>query len=189
MIIVPAEEADLPRLIKFRTDASMWLRTLGTDQWAKPFPADRLLGSIRRGEVFMIREQPYADAAATITLDREADTRLWTPEEIAEPALYVHKLAVDRAYAGTGLGSALLDWAGEQAVQQGGQVAPAGRLEHKPTAPGLLPRTRLHPHPNRRRSGSGLGLGGAATCRVPVLARYDTPVDVSFGAIAERKRA
>ncbi|MFB9464451.1 GNAT family N-acetyltransferase [Streptomyces cinereospinus] len=119
MIIVPAEEADLPRLIKFRTDASMWLRTLGTDQWAKPFPADRLLGSIRRGEVFMIREQPYADAAATITLDREADTRLWTPEEIAEPALYVHKLAVDRAYAGTGLGSALLDWAGEQAVQQG----------------------------------------------------------------------
>ncbi|CAM5374951.1 N-acetyltransferase domain-containing protein OS=Streptomyces fumanus OX=67302 GN=GCM10018772_70330 PE=4 SV=1 [Streptomyces fumanus] len=119
MIIVPAEEADLPRLIKFRADASAWLQDLGTDQWAKPFPADHILGSIRRGEVFMIRETPRADAAATITLDRDADTRLWTSEEIAEPALYVHKLAVDRAYAGMGLGSALLDWAGEEAVQQG----------------------------------------------------------------------
>lgn len=119
MIITPAEEADLPRLIKFRTDASTWLRTLGTDQWAKPFPADHILSSIRRGEVFVIREEPHSDAAATITLDRDADPRLWTSEEIAEPALYVHKLTVDRAYAGTGLGSALLDWAGEQAVQQG----------------------------------------------------------------------
>ncbi|MGW1037538.1 GNAT family N-acetyltransferase [Streptomyces antibioticus] len=119
MIIAPAEEADLPRLIKFRTDASAWLRTRGTDQWAKPFPADHILGSIRRGEVFMIREEPHSDAAATITLDRDADARLWTPNEIAEPALYVHKLAVDRAYAGTGLGSALLDWAGEQSVRQG----------------------------------------------------------------------
>lgn len=119
MIIVPAEEADLPRLVKFRTDASAWLRTRGTDQWAKPFPADHILGSIRRGEVFMIRQEPRADAVATITLDRDADARLWTPEEIAEPSLYVHKLAVDRTCAGTGLGGALLDWAGEQAVRQG----------------------------------------------------------------------
>ncbi|MEU9535884.1 GNAT family N-acetyltransferase [Streptomyces sp. NPDC048213] len=119
MIISAAEEADLPRLIKFRTDASNWLRTRGTDQWAKPFPADHILLSIRRGEVFMVREESRSDPAATITLDRDADARLWTPEEIAEPALYVHKLAVDRTYAGTRLGSALLDWAGEQAVRQG----------------------------------------------------------------------
>ncbi|UZI33973.1 GNAT family N-acetyltransferase [Streptomyces sp. VB1] len=119
MIIAPAEEADLPRLIKFRTDASAWLRTRGTDQWAKPFPVEHILGSIRRSEVFIIREDSRTDAAATITLDRDADARLWTPEEIGQPALYVHKLAVDRAYAGTGLGGALLDWAGEQAVRQG----------------------------------------------------------------------
>ncbi|MDN3262916.1 GNAT family N-acetyltransferase [Streptomyces sp. CSDS2] len=119
MIIVPAEEADLPRLIKFRTDAASWLRERGTDQWAKPFPAEHILASIRRGEVFMIRPTPLSDAAATITLDRDADTRLWTPEEIAEPAMYVHKLAVDRAYAGAGLGGVLLDWAGAQAAQQG----------------------------------------------------------------------
>lgn len=119
MIITLAEEADLPRLIKFRTDASAWLRTRGTDQWAKPFPPEHILRSIRRGEVFIVREESHADAAATITVDRDADVRLWTPEEISEPALYVHKLAVDRAYAGTGLGESLLDWAGERAFQQG----------------------------------------------------------------------
>ncbi len=119
MIITPAEEADLPRLLKFRTDAAEWLRERGTDQWAKPFPAEHMLASVCRGEVFMIRETPHSDAAATITLDRDADPRLWTPQEISEPAMYVHKLAVDRAYAGTGLGGVLLDWAGDQAARQG----------------------------------------------------------------------
>jgi GNAT superfamily N-acetyltransferase len=119
VIIVPAEEADLPRLLKFRTDAASWLKDRGTDQWAKPFPAEHILASIRRGEVFMIRETPLSDAAATITLDRDADPRLWSLAEVSEPAMYVHKLAVDRAHAGTGLGGVLLDWAGDQATRQG----------------------------------------------------------------------
>ncbi|MGJ5899412.1 GNAT family N-acetyltransferase [Streptomyces niveiscabiei] len=119
MIIVPAEEADLPRLIKFRTDAATWLRQRGTDQWARPFPPEHILASIRRREVYMIRETPFSDAAATLTLDRDADPRLWTPAEIAEPALYVHKLAVDRAASGRGLGGILLDWASVQAARQG----------------------------------------------------------------------
>lgn len=119
MILVRAEEADLPRLIQFRTDAAAWLAELGTDQWAKPFPADHILNSIRQGEVFLAKEHPDKDAAATITLDRDADPRLWTPDEVVQGALYVHKLAVDRAYAGTGLGTRLLDWAGAQAARQG----------------------------------------------------------------------
>ncbi len=119
MILVRAEEADLPRLLKFRTDASRWLSALGTDQWAKPFPASHILGSIRRGEVYLAKEHPEKDAAATITLDRDADPSLWTPDEVAQGALYVHKLAVDRAYAGTGLGTRLLDWAGDEAAQRG----------------------------------------------------------------------
>ncbi|MFD9453430.1 GNAT family N-acetyltransferase [Streptomyces sp. NPDC059985] len=119
MILVRAEEADLSRLLKFRTDASAWLSALGTDQWSKPFPASHILGSIRRGEVYLAKEHPEKDAAATITLDRDADPSLWTPTEVAQGALYVHKLAVDRAYAGTGLGTRLLDWAGDRAAQEG----------------------------------------------------------------------
>jgi ribosomal protein S18 acetylase RimI-like enzyme len=36
----------------------------------------------------------------------------WPAEYHADPAVYVHRLTVGRAYAGTGLGAALLDWAG-----------------------------------------------------------------------------
>lgn len=119
MIITRAEEADLHRLLRFRTDSAAWLAPLGTDQWSQPFPAEHILGSIRAGEVFLIKETPGTDAAATITLDQAADARLWTPQERSEPARYVHKLTVDRRYAGTGLGARILDWAGDQAARAG----------------------------------------------------------------------
>ena len=40
-------------------------------------------------------------------------------EEAAEPALYAHKVTVDRAYGGQGLGAELLDWAGTRAADEG----------------------------------------------------------------------
>jgi GNAT superfamily N-acetyltransferase len=119
MIVVPAEEADLHRLLRFRSDSAAWLAARGIDQWARPFPARTILASIRAGEVFLIKEAESADAAATVTLDRRADARLWTEEEAKEPSLYVHKLSVDRAYAGAGLGARILDWADDQAARRG----------------------------------------------------------------------
>ncbi|MER7050504.1 GNAT family N-acetyltransferase [Streptomyces jumonjinensis] len=119
MILVPAELADLPRLLKFRTDSAAWLTELGIDQWSKPFPADHIIQSIRSGTVFMIKEAADADAAATVTLDRDADPRLWTEDEQKEDALYVHKLSVDRRYSGADLGGRILDWCGDQAARVG----------------------------------------------------------------------
>ncbi|MFE2529027.1 GNAT family N-acetyltransferase [Streptomyces sp. NPDC059382] len=121
MIITRAEEADLHRLLRFRTDSAAWLRPLGTDQWSQPFPAEHILSSIRAGEVFLIKEVAGGDAAATVTLDEDADSRLWTPEERVAPALYVHKLTVDRKYAGIGLGARILDWAGDRAARAGAE--------------------------------------------------------------------
>jgi GNAT superfamily N-acetyltransferase len=119
MIIVQAELADLPRLVKFRTDSAAWLSKLGTDQWAKPFPADHMVQSIRNAEVFLIKEGLRSDPAATVTLDRDADPRLWTLSEQAEDALYVHKLSVARQYAGMDLGGRILDWCGDRAARAG----------------------------------------------------------------------
>ncbi|MFJ3533793.1 GNAT family N-acetyltransferase [Streptomyces sp. NPDC090132] len=119
MIIVRAELADLHRLLRFRTDTARWLSALGSDQWALPFPAESIIRSIEAGEVYLIREAHGTDAAATITLDTEADPLLWTETERAQPAFYVHKLTVDRQYAGRGLGTRLLDWAGDRAAQRG----------------------------------------------------------------------
>ncbi|ASQ95410.1 GNAT family N-acetyltransferase [Streptomyces sp. 11-1-2] len=122
MIIVCAKPADIPRLVQFRTDAAAWLAPLGTDQWSTPFPEDQIAASVRAGEVFLVKGAGDGEAAATVTLDHDIDAELWdlwTPEERAEPALYVHKLTVDRRYAGHDLGGRILDWAGDRAARQG----------------------------------------------------------------------
>ncbi|MGW2331674.1 GNAT family N-acetyltransferase [Streptomyces sp. NPDC001700] len=134
MIITRAEEADIDRLLRFRTDSAAWLAPKGIDQWSKPFPAEHILSSIRAGEVFLIKESMEADAAATVTLDQDADIRLWTPEERSEAARYVHKLTVDRSHAGTGLGARILDWAGDRAAREGAQLL---RLDAWTTNPQL----------------------------------------------------
>ncbi|QHC33925.1 GNAT family N-acetyltransferase [Streptomyces sp. HF10] len=122
MIIVRAQPADLPRLLRFRKDAASWLQPQGIDQWSQPFPASNIAASIEAGEVFLFKEDQALDAVATVTLDRTIDPELldlWTPEEQAERALYVHKLVVDRQHAGRDLGGRILDWAGDLAARQG----------------------------------------------------------------------
>ncbi|MGY4919999.1 GNAT family N-acetyltransferase [Streptomyces sp. 900116325] len=122
MIITPAKLADVPRLVQFRVDAAAWLAPLGTDQWSTPFPSDHIAASVNAGEVFLVKESEEGEAVATVTLDHRIDPEiwdLWTPEERAEPALYVHKLTVDRRYRGRDLGGQILDWAGDLAARQG----------------------------------------------------------------------
>ncbi|MEV7940860.1 GNAT family N-acetyltransferase [Kitasatospora sp. NPDC088264] len=119
MIITRAGIEDLPRLMRFRTDTAAWLATLGSDQWSTSFPGDHIARSIEAGEVFVVRETPTADLAATITLDTAADPLLWTPEERKVGSLYVHKLTIDRQHAGVNLGARLLNWAGDQAFHRG----------------------------------------------------------------------
>ncbi|NUK08653.1 GNAT family N-acetyltransferase [Streptomyces lunaelactis] len=115
MRIEVATPEDLPRLLAFREEAAAWLQGLGSDQWSRPYPADRLLATIEAGNVFMVRDG--AETPATITLTREAEEGLWTEEELQEPSLFVNKLTVGRAHAGGGLGARLLDWAGDRACR------------------------------------------------------------------------
>lgn len=117
MILTRATPAHLPRLLQFRRDAATWLARAGSDQWALPFPPELISQSIAAGEVYLLLESLGSDPAATITLDQHADDLLWLPQEQAAPALYVHKLTVDRRYSGQQWGVHLLDWAGQQAYK------------------------------------------------------------------------
>ncbi|MCC8453391.1 GNAT family N-acetyltransferase [Streptomyces rochei] len=119
MRICPAQPNDLAKLLAFREEAAAWLSRLGTDQWQRPYPADKLLATIKAGEVFMVRD---GDAtAATITLTPEAEEGLWTAEELREPSLFINKLTVARTHAGQDLGGRLLDWAGDRGVRAGAE--------------------------------------------------------------------
>ncbi|MGP3687423.1 GNAT family N-acetyltransferase [Streptomyces sp. IBSNAI002] len=117
MIVEIATPDDLSKLLAFREEAAAWLSALGSDQWRRPYPADRLLATIEAGTVFMVRDG--GTTAATITLTPEAEDGLWTSEELAEPSMFVNKLTVARTHAGRDLGGRLLDWAGDRAYRSG----------------------------------------------------------------------
>ena len=117
MRITAAEPADLSKLLAFREEAAAWLRELGSDQWSRPYPADRLLATIESGTVFMVWDGDVT--AATITLTPEVEDGLWTPDELVEPSRFINKLTVARTHAGQNLGGRLLDWAGERAYRDG----------------------------------------------------------------------
>lgn len=117
MIIELARAGDLAALLGFREEAAAWLSELGSDQWRRPYPADRLLATIEAGDVFMVRDSTRT--VATITLAPDAEEGLWTQAELSEPSMFVTKLTVARTHAGQNLGGRLLDWAGDRACQAG----------------------------------------------------------------------
>ncbi|MFE6064782.1 GNAT family N-acetyltransferase [Streptomyces sp. NPDC056431] len=119
MIIERATADDLDVLLAFRKEAALWLTALGTDQWQRPYPADKLLSTIEAGVVFMVRDGSVT--AATITLTPEAEEGLWSDQELHEESRFVNKLTVARTHAGQELGGRLLDWAGDQAYRSGAQ--------------------------------------------------------------------
>ncbi|MEU6845940.1 GNAT family N-acetyltransferase [Streptomyces sp. NPDC046716] len=115
MKITLASPDDLQLLLNFREEAASWISELGSDQWSRPYPADRLLATIEAGTVFMVRDGKKT--AGTITLTPEAEEGLWSADELEDPSLFVNKLTVSREYAGLNVGGRLLDWAGDRAYK------------------------------------------------------------------------
>ncbi|WP_424858113.1 GNAT family N-acetyltransferase [Streptomyces sp. SAI-170] len=119
MRIIPAQPCDVDVLLAFRADAAAWLSQLGSDQWQRPYPVERLLASVEAGAVFMVKDGELT--AATITLSPESEEGLWTAKELAEPSLFLAKLSVAHTHARQNLGGRLLDWAGDRAWRAGAE--------------------------------------------------------------------
>lgn len=98
-------------------EVSSWLASRGIDQWQFPPHRDRITAALEHGEVFLavVDGQPIA----TLQVDAHADPEFWTAEDEPADALYVHRMAVSRQFAGAGIGSTLLDWAAERAAAAG----------------------------------------------------------------------
>ena len=98
-------------------DAAAWVASLGVPSWGQGSFRDpegggraRLLDAIQAGGLYVA--SIAGEPAATVSLfDR--DERFWpgAPRD----ALYVHKLAVRRSFAGRDLGGAILRWAADLA--------------------------------------------------------------------------
>ncbi|WP_092781176.1 GNAT family N-acetyltransferase [Actinokineospora terrae] len=103
------------------TEAAAWLREKGVNQWQGPFRVERIADGISGGRVWFA--EAYTDGTVqvvgTITVDDFADPDFWESGDDLESALYVHRMAVRRAWSGRGIGSIMLDWATKIAREQG----------------------------------------------------------------------
>jgi ribosomal protein S18 acetylase RimI-like enzyme len=116
LTIAQAQPADLDALVAIDTSASRWAAAIGYDPGQPPRPLRDILGErVARGEVYVARLD--GAPAAMLTL-QWADPDVWG--DLQGEAGYVHGLATHRAFAGQGIGLALLRW-----IE--GQVAAAGR--------------------------------------------------------------
>jgi ribosomal protein S18 acetylase RimI-like enzyme len=116
-----AEPADLDAIVGLIDGAAAWLRTKDTDQWENPWPNrsgrdTRVKEGIDRGKTWIVRDDEIT--AGTITMDTEAHPKLWPEMDVQEPAVYVHRLVVNRKFAGKGIGASLVELAGDLAFRE-----------------------------------------------------------------------
>lgn len=113
--VTRAAAGDLDSVMAILGDATAWLESRGIDQWhADPRLRARIAGRIARGEMWLCWR---GDAPIATLALQWADEEMWG----ARPpdAGYVHGLAVRRAWAGHGIGRALLDWAAQEVARAG----------------------------------------------------------------------
>ena len=120
---------EAPAILALRTAAERWLADRGIEQW---HPGEITLAGAtsqaRDGEWHLASDNGVACA----TLRLLWSDPLWTGIGTQRPAVYVHGLVIDRAYAGQGLGARLLDWATEQGRQAGAEVLRLDCVEINP---------------------------------------------------------
>jgi GNAT superfamily N-acetyltransferase len=113
-----ATESHVDVIIRLIEEAADWLRGMGTDQWAEPWPSEedrrnRIVRALAAGRTWIVWDGDLPVATLTAEpRDNQHDGRVWPEEAEHDPAVYVCRLVVSRGHSGRGLGAGLLDWAG-----------------------------------------------------------------------------
>ena len=114
-----ATAGHLPVVLGLVNEASEWLRARETNQWAAPWPPretrdKRILTGLQNEKTWIVWDGDIA--AATVTIASKPNPDVWQNPactcDLSEKAIYVHRLITARSYAGTGLGTELINWAG-----------------------------------------------------------------------------
>lgn len=133
--IARATPEDFGTILGLIDDAREYLQTKGTKQWTTPWPTRELrdakvINGLVGGKTWIVWDDdtPLLTAAAAVTVATVANPAVW-PESVCarewgnppeQRAVYLHRIVTARKYAGGGLGSDLIDWAGKLAASQYG---------------------------------------------------------------------
>ncbi|PYE52350.1 GNAT family N-acetyltransferase [Paenibacillus barcinonensis] len=108
----PEDTDDVQSLL---LETALWLQSQGSSQWSALLDGEdshNTPAAIRRGDVFIFKKE--AEIAGMVILMQKPspwDCKLWGDKAHAlDGALYLHRLAIRRKYAHTGLGKSILLW-------------------------------------------------------------------------------
>jgi GNAT superfamily N-acetyltransferase len=111
-----ATPEDIEVLSEILKEAASWLEQAGMPLWQEAELEPPSLAADVRAGLFFLAEHSGNPAG---TVKFQLDDPLFWPDARPQEAAYIHRLAVRRAYAGTGLSTALLRWAVERAQALG----------------------------------------------------------------------
>jgi Acetyltransferase (GNAT) family len=113
-----ASLTDLDTVMELLGNRIQWLRQRGSDQWSTGSTfRTRLTNNIACHETWLLWDMPVA--VATITVSTVGDPDFWSPEELAEPAAYIGKMATSIDRAGEGIGQLMVHWVQDWAATKG----------------------------------------------------------------------
>ncbi|MCP6681872.1 GNAT family N-acetyltransferase [Bacillus nakamurai] len=109
-----AQPDDAQAVMELLVSAAKWLRGKGSDQWSGLLHGEdthNMRGSVADGHVFLFkRDGELAGVVMLLPEASEWDRQLWGEAGHGE-SVYLHRLAIDRRFAGCGLGRTILSWA------------------------------------------------------------------------------
>ncbi len=112
MIIKKVNKNNINEVSRILTKAAKWLISEDMKNWdPSRFTVGKMLKHNNLDELFLCY---VGDEAAGCLKLQERDEKFWPDDEPGD-ALYVHRLAVRRKYAGHGISVFMLNWAKEQA--------------------------------------------------------------------------
>jgi ribosomal protein S18 acetylase RimI-like enzyme len=113
-----ATENDLPALTELVRRVVPLMRASGNLQWDENYPNETVLRrDINLDQLWIAEVDGSIAGVAAVTMDQEHDYAQvgW---DIEEPAIVVHRLAVDPAFRGLGAAGALMQKAEEVAIER-----------------------------------------------------------------------
>ena len=111
-----ATAQDAEEVFRILTEAAQWLERSAMPLWKEgELTLERIAADVASGLYFIAECE--GKAAGTVRFQLE-DSIFW-PDEPYPIAAYIHRLAVRRRYAGTGLSTAILSWAVNRARDLG----------------------------------------------------------------------
>jgi ribosomal protein S18 acetylase RimI-like enzyme len=135
-----AVDEDLPALVQLVRRVVPLMRATGNLQWDENYPDEAVFRrDIDMKQLWICEIDSEIAGIAAVTMDQEPDYAQvgW---DIHEPAIVVHRLAVDPAFRGAGVASALMQKAEEVAVERGITVLRVDTNTHNEATQRLFPK-------------------------------------------------